>query len=64
MTRRERTRRLIELGGLVTKAGIVELTGDDRAVIYGAFLVIAEMLRDDDRERALALWGRKGRRAF
>src|SRR5262249_54404925 len=28
--RRERTRQLIELGGLIAKAGIVELTGDDR----------------------------------
>lgn len=30
--RRERTRQLIELGGLVAKAGIVELVDDDRAV--------------------------------
>jgi len=36
--RRKRTRLLIELGGLVVKAGIVELTGDDRAMIYGALL--------------------------
>ena len=34
--RRKRTRHLIELGGLVIKAGIVDLTGDDRATIYGA----------------------------
>ena len=27
--RRQRTRHLIELGGLVVKAGIVDLTGDD-----------------------------------
>jgi hypothetical protein len=27
--RRERTRHLIELGGLVVKAGIVDMTGDD-----------------------------------
>jgi hypothetical protein len=33
--RRKRTRHLIELGGLVIKAGIVDLTGDDRAMIYG-----------------------------
>ncbi len=39
--RRERTRQLIELGGLVAKAGIVELTDDDRAVIFGALLSIA-----------------------
>ena len=29
--RRERTRQLIELGGLVAKAELVELTDDDRA---------------------------------
>jgi hypothetical protein len=29
--RRQRTRHLIELGGLVVKAGVVDLTGDDRA---------------------------------
>ncbi|TGV73078.1 conjugal transfer protein TraD, partial [Mesorhizobium sp. M00.F.Ca.ET.158.01.1.1] len=36
--RRRRTRHLIELGGLIVKAGIVELTNDDRATIYGALL--------------------------
>lgn len=36
--RRERTRQLIELGGLVVKAGLVELADDDRATLYGAFL--------------------------
>jgi hypothetical protein len=36
--RRKRTRHLIELGGLVVNAGIVHLTGDDRAMIYGALL--------------------------
>jgi hypothetical protein len=34
--RRERTRHLIELGGLVQKAGLVELADDDRATLYGA----------------------------
>ena len=36
--RRKRTRRLIELGGLVVKAGVVQITGDDRATILGALL--------------------------
>ena len=36
MKRRERTRHLIELGGLVVKAGLVDLTDDDRATLYGA----------------------------
>lgn len=34
--RRKRTRHLIELGGLVVKAGIVDLTGDDRARPFSA----------------------------
>ncbi len=62
--RRERTRQLIELGGLVVKAELVELTDDDRATLYGAFLTIASKLRGEDREQALAIWKRKGRAAF
>ncbi len=62
--RRERTRQLIELGGLVVKAGLVELTDDDRATLYGAFLTIAAKLRGEQREQALVLWKRKGKRAF
>lgn len=62
--RRERTRHLIELGGLVVKAGPVDLTDDDRATLYGAFLTVAVKLRGDDREQALALWKRMGKRAF
>lgn len=62
--RRERTRQLIELGGLVAKAGLVDLTDDDRATLYGAFLTLADQLRSDDKASALALWQRKGKRAF
>uniref|UniRef100_Q07LJ3 Conjugal transfer TraD family protein n=1 Tax=Rhodopseudomonas palustris (strain BisA53) TaxID=316055 RepID=Q07LJ3_RHOP5 len=62
--RRKRTRRLIELGGLVVNAGIVELTGDDRAMIYGALLWMAEKIRSDERDKALALWSAKGKREF
>jgi conjugative transfer protein TraD len=62
--RRKRTRHLIELGGLVVKAGIVDLTGDDRAEIYGALLWMAEKLRSDQGERARALWAGKGKQAF
>lgn len=64
MKRRERTRQLIELGGLIAKAGLVELTGDDRAVIYGMLLAAAGQLRGDERDRALELWARRGRRGF
>ncbi|OZA00818.1 MAG: conjugal transfer protein TraD [Rhizobiales bacterium 17-65-6] len=62
--RRRRTRHLIELGGLVVKAGIVDLTGDDRAMIYGALLWMAEKLQSDERDKALALWAAKGKQAF
>ena len=62
--RRERTRHLIELGGLVVKAGIVELTGDDRAMIYGALLWMADKLKSDRGEQARALCIAKGKQAF
>jgi hypothetical protein len=62
--RRERTRQLIELGGLVAKSGIVELTDDDRAVIFGLLVGGAAMLRGEEREQALTGWRRRGRRAF
>jgi hypothetical protein len=62
--RRERTRHLIELGGLVIKAGIVELTGDNRALIYGALLWMADKLQSDQGENARSLWTTKGKQAF
>jgi Conjugal transfer protein TraD len=62
--RRERTRQLIELGGLVQKAGLVELTEDDRAVLLGAFLAVADKLQAGEREQAITLWRRSGKRAF
>lgn len=64
MKRRERTRHLIELGGLVQKAGLVELSDDDRAVLLGAFLAVAAKLRSEERENAITLWRRRGKRAF
>ncbi|MGQ0280383.1 conjugal transfer protein TraD [Sphingopyxis sp. Q841] len=64
MKRRERTRQLIELGGLVAKADLVELTGDDRAVILGLLVEAAATLRSEARERQLTLWRRRGKRAF
>jgi len=53
--RRKRTRHLIELGGLVVKAGLIELTDDDRAIILGALLWMADKLQSDQDERARAL---------
>ena len=62
--RRERTRHLIELGGLVQKAGLVDLTNDDRATIYGALLELVGRAREDAAGDTLVLWKRRGRRAF
>jgi len=61
--RRERTRQLIELGGLVAKADLIELTGDDRAVL-GLLVDAAATLHGEGRERQLTLWRRRGQRAF
>ncbi|MBN9539962.1 MAG: conjugal transfer protein TraD [Alphaproteobacteria bacterium 65-37] len=62
--RRKRTRHLIELGGLVVKAGIVDLTGDDRAMIYGAMLWMADKLKSEDAKRAREVWTKLGQTAF
>ena len=62
--RRERTRHLIELGGLVQKAGLVDLADDDRATIYGALLALVARAQTDDVGDTLALWKRRGKRAF
>ncbi|APX70970.1 MULTISPECIES: conjugal transfer protein TraD [unclassified Brucella] len=62
--RRKRTRHLIELGGLVVKAGIVDLTDDDRTVILGALVWMADKLNSEDRGQALELWAEKGKQAF
>ncbi|MCC2976646.1 conjugal transfer protein TraD [Sphingomonas sp. PL-96] len=62
--RRERTRQLIELGGLVAKAGLVELTDDDRAVMFGLLVEAAATLRGEQRGQSLLVWRRRGKRAF
>ena len=64
MKRRERTRQLIELGGLIAKAELIALTDDDRAVIFGLLIEAASTLRSGRREQALTLWRRRGKRAF
>ena len=64
MKRRERTRQLIELGGLIVKAELVDLTGDDRAAIFGLLVEAAAMLKSETREQQLSLWHRRGLRAF
>ncbi len=67
--RRERTRHLIELGGLVVKADLVELLDDDRATLLGALLDAAGQLRNGDdigtsSADLIARWRRRGLRAF
>jgi len=73
--RRARTRHLIELGGLVQKAGLVELMDDDRATLLGALLALADQLQgdgqpeEDGRQHAspadlVTRWRRRGLRAF
>jgi len=69
--RRARTRHLIELGGLVQKAGLVELVDDDRATLLGALLELAGRLRKQEDEHQgetasdlLIRWRRRGLRAF
>ncbi|ESX06547.1 conjugal transfer protein TraD [Mesorhizobium sp. LSJC268A00] len=64
VARRKRTRQLIELGGLVVKAGIVELTNDDRAIIYGALLWIGAKLQSHEGEHTRDLWNAQGKHAF
>ena len=48
----------------MVKAGVVDLTGDDRATILGALLWMADKLQSDQGERARALWAAKGKQAF
>ena len=67
--RRARTRHLIELGGLVVKAGLVELTHDDRATILGSFLETAGRLRGgggphEQPAGLMTLWRRRGLNAL
>ena len=67
--RRDRTRHLIELGGLVLKADLVQLLDDDRATLLGAMLDVASQLRngaDDGTTPAdlIARWRQAGMRAF
>jgi hypothetical protein len=62
--RRERTRSLIELGGLIMKAGLVNLTGDDGAIILGALLWMTDKLQSNQGEQARALWAANWKQAF
>lgn len=62
--RRKRTRHLIELGGLIVKAGLVELTNDDRATIYGALIWMAGNLERENSDKLRELWTAQGKQAL
>ncbi len=64
MDRRIRTRYLIELGGLVAKAGLVDLFDDDRAILYGALIELATVARGEQGAQAMTIWKRRGHRKF
>ncbi len=64
MNRRERTHRLIELGGLVVKSGLDTLLDDDRAALYGGLLELVFQLQGEQPEQIAMLWRRRGQRAF
>jgi hypothetical protein len=57
--RRKRTRHLIELGGLVVKARVVDLTGDDRAIIFAA--LDSRQAQKQSRQTGASALGRKGK---
>lgn len=59
MQRKERTRHLIEVGGLLVKAGIDQLPP---AALYDRFLRIAAEAKDDP--KAVAAWERAGSKHF
>jgi hypothetical protein len=56
MDRRARTRKLIELGGLIQKSGLVTAANDDRALILGALIVIAKNLQEPGSQDMRARW--------
>lgn len=69
--RRARTRRLIELGGLVAKSGLEESIAmhepDTAAAILGALLHLADVLREPDpggpsSADRVTVWRDRGRR--
>jgi len=62
--RRERTRHLIELGGLVQKAGLVDMVDDDRATLLGGLLQLVDQLQSEDGAALRLLWRRRGLRTF
>ncbi|MEC7951643.1 MAG: conjugal transfer protein TraD [Pseudomonadota bacterium] len=42
------------------KAELIELTNDDRAVLFGEFLPVAARLRSEEHEQTSIVWCRQG----
>ena len=59
--RKQDTRHKIQLGGLVTKAGLAE---EDTAVLLGAFLSVSAELTGPEREIARRRYRRLGDQVF
>ena len=60
MDRRARTRKLIELGGLVQKSGLATITNDDRALILGALIFVTKHLEDPGSQDKRTRWRAMG----
>ena len=64
MNRRERTRQLIELGGLVKKSGFIEESKDDRALLLGLLLAVTRGLNVPENLQRLNAWRDQGKAAL
>ncbi|MBM3575265.1 MAG: conjugal transfer protein TraD [Alphaproteobacteria bacterium] len=64
MNRRERTRQLIELGGLVKKSGFVEKSNDDRALLLGLLISLTRNLTHPQNAGLFNAWRGEGRAAL
>ena len=62
--RHARTRQLIAHGGLVQKSGLAARAGDDRVLLFGALLDIAQRLGRGDASELAERLTRLGVRAF
>jgi hypothetical protein len=57
LERKQDTRRKIQLGGLIKKAG---LDGESTAVLFGLLLEAVELLQERDAESVKSRWRLKG----
>lgn len=64
MNSRERTRQLIELGGLVKKSGFIEESKDDRALLLGLLISVTRNLNLPHNAERLSAWREEGRAAL